>query len=180
MNDAKRILSLKILGLVLALSGTASAAWVAQGTKNASFRAVGPGGLAIVGNSSDVSVKDLGQNLAIVVGLQGLKSGIDMRDSHMKETYLETTKYPNAQLLVSKSKLSTPNAGADVDGTLTLHGVTKPVRFHYIATGTGKQAHIEGTLSVNMKEFGIQVPNYLGVTVKPDVQVSAKFDAADK
>jgi hypothetical protein len=31
-----------------------------------------------------------------------------------------------------------------------------------------------------MKEFGIDVPSYLGVTVKPDVQVSVKFDATDK
>ena len=35
-----------------------------------------------------------------------------------------------------------------------------------------------GTVHVNMNDFGITVPVYLGVTVKPDVDVSASFHVA--
>jgi polyisoprenoid-binding protein YceI len=180
MNPFKSPLVLKVFVLALAFTGSASAAWVVQGQKQVSFRAVGPGGLAIVGNASELSVKEQGSDLAVTVGLQGLKTGIDLRDNHMKEKYLETQKYPTAVLVVDRSKLTIPTSGADVNGTLTLHGTTKPVRVHYEATGTAKQAHIEGEFSVNMKEFGISVPSYLGVTVKPVVQVTAKFDSLDR
>lgn len=180
MKKLERTFGLKILVVLLALTGSASAAWVAQGQKSVSFRAVGPGGLAIVGNCSDISVKEQGNNLSVVVGLQGLKTGIDLRDNHMKEKYLETGKHPTALLVVDKTKLTIPSNGGDVNGTLTLHGVTKPVHVHYVASGVAKQVHVEGDMRVNMKEFGIDVPSYLGVTVKPDVQVSVKFDAADK
>lgn len=180
MKPLKSPFGLRALLLTLALTGSASAAWVVQGQTFVSFRAVGPGGLAIVGNASELSVKEQGSNLAVTVGLQGLKTGIDLRDNHMKVKYLETHKYPTAVLVVDKSKLVVPSSGTDVNGTLTLHGTTKPVRVHYVATGTAKQAHVVGEFRVNIKEFGISIPSYLGVTVKPDVQVTAKFDSTDR
>jgi polyisoprenoid-binding protein YceI len=180
MNQRKFAFGLKSFGVALAITISASAAWVAQGQKVASFKALGPGGLAIVGTVNELTVTERENRVEVTVGLQGLKTGIELRDRHMKEKYLETQKYPNAVLVVEKAKLTVPTAGADVAGTFTVHGVTKPVRVHYSATGTVKQAQIDGNFSINIKDFGIVVPNYLGVTVKPDVQVSAKFDAREK
>jgi polyisoprenoid-binding protein YceI len=180
MKPLKFPFGLKVAVLALAFTASASGAWVAQGQKVVSFRAVGPGGLAIVGTASELTLKEQGSNLAVTVGLRGLKTGIELRDKHMKEKYLETQKYPTAVLVVDKSKLTAPSSGAEVNGTLTLHGTTKPVRVHYFATGTAKQVHVEGEFRVNMKEFGIPVPSYLGVTVKPDVHVTAKFDSTDR
>lgn len=179
MTTFNRALTLKTLYAVLLVVSAASAAWTVQGKKSASFKAVGPGGLSIVGNGSDVAVKDQGDMLAISVGLNSLKTGIDLRDNHMKEKYLETSKYPTAVLQVEKAKLKIPTPGADTEGKLSLHGVTRTVRVHYSANGSSNKATVAGTLRVNMKEFGINVPSYLGVTVKPDVDVSVQFDATD-
>jgi polyisoprenoid-binding protein YceI len=171
---------IKLFTVASAIALSASAAWVAQGQKLASFKALGPGGLAIVGTDNELTVAEHENRVEVTVGLQGLKTGIELRDRHMKEKYLETQKYPNAVLVVEKAKLTIPTAGADVPGKFTVHGVTKPVNVHYTATGTAKQAHIDGNFTINIKDYGIVVPNYLGVTVKPDVLVSAKFDANDK
>jgi len=179
MTIFNRALSLKTLAAVLLVISAASAAWTVQGKKSASFKAVGPGGLSFVGNGSDVSVKDKGDTVAITVGLNSLKTGIDLRDRHMKEKYLETGKYPTAILQVEKAKLKVPTGGMDIEGKLNLHGVTRPVRVHYSADGSEHKANITGTVRVNMKEFSINIPSYLGVTVKPDVDVSVQFDAAD-
>jgi hypothetical protein len=35
-------------------------------------------------------------------------------------------------------------------------------------------------MHLNMNDFGIQVPSYLGVTVKPDVDVAAQFEVTDE
>jgi hypothetical protein len=49
------------------------------------------------------------------------------------------------------------------------------VPFHYAATGTAQRANVDGHLQVNMNDFNIHIPSYLGVTVKPDVDVKVKF-----
>ena len=179
MTTFNRTLSLKILAAALLVVSAASAEWTVQGKKSASFKAVGPGGLSFVGNGSDVAVKEKGDAVAISVGLNSLKTGIDLRDRHMKEKYLETSKYPTAVLQVEKAKLKVPTPGTDIEGKLSLHGVTRTVRVHYSANGSNNKAAVTGTVHVNMKEFGINVPSYLGVTVKPDLDVSVQFDATD-
>lgn len=180
MSNPSRVLKASIFASVMFIGVQASAEWVAQGPKLASFTAKGPGGLSIVGTTADVSVKAQGDNLAITVGLARLKTGIDMRDKHMTEKYLETPKYPTAVLVVPQSNLKVPVGGTDVKGKLTLHGRTKDVLVHYEASGSPKSASIKGTLRINMQEFGIEVPDYLGVTVKPAVDIAVKFDAVDK
>lgn len=143
-----------------------------------SFHATGPGGLGIEGTGNDVTVREQDKVVHVSVGLATLKTGIELRDRHMKEKYLETPKYPRAELTVAKSKLSLPGEG-DAEGSLTLHGVTRPIRVHYVAKGTDKELSVSGTLKLNIKEFGIEVPSYLGVTVKPDVNVAVRFGAVD-
>jgi len=159
--------------------GPAAAGWVHAGERSVAFKAVGPGGLGIEGKGSDVSVKEQGDVIVATVGLGSIKTGIDMRDKHMREKYLETPKYPNAVFTVEKAKLRSPGE-ADVDGKLQLHGVTKSIRLHYKATGSDKQNTVIGSAHVNMKDFNIAVPSYLGVTVKPEVTVTFKVAVVDK
>jgi polyisoprenoid-binding protein YceI len=113
------------------------------------------------------------------VPLSNLATGIALRDRHMKEKYLEVQKYPDATLTVARSSLKVPPSGAhataDAPATLTLHGATRPVTVHYEASGEGDGLSVNGTFHVKMDEFGIAVPSYLGVTVKPDVDVHATF-----
>jgi len=180
MFNSRRALKSTVIVAALFVVSQASAAWVAKGDKSASFKATGPGGLAIVGTSSDVRVSDKGETVAVVVGLGSLNSGIELRDKHMKEKYLETPKFPSATLVVEKSNLKLPSGSADVEGKLTLHGVTKSVKVHYAASGSDKDVSITGSMRINMRDFGVDVPSYLGVTVKPDVDVTVKFGAADK
>ena len=68
---------------------------------------------------------------------------------------------------------------ADASGVLKLHGKTKPVPFHYLAKRSGPQMIVSGTLHLNMNDFGIEVPSYLGITVKPDVEVAVQFEATE-
>jgi len=67
-----------------------------------------------------------------------------------------------------------------VDGKLTLHGVTRPVKVTYHADGDSKRAKVDGTMRINMNEFKIEVPSYLGVTVKPNVDIAVKLSVFDK
>jgi polyisoprenoid-binding protein YceI len=169
-----------IAGLVFALPALAGLAVTSE--RQVAFHAIGPAGLGIDGTGNDIKLDESAAAIDMFVGLKSLNTGIALRDRHMKEKYLETQKYPIAKLHVQKSNIRFPSGGGTVNaegmGLLTLHGVTKRVPFHYAATGTEHSARVDGHLHVNMKEFGIEVPSYLGVTVKPNVEVRVKFGIA--
>ena len=179
MPSRRFVFSLAAAIVALALALPALAKLSLSGGKEVSFHAVGPAGLAIEGKGEDVKLHENAKEIAIVVGLNSIKTGIGLRDRHMKEKYLETHKYPNATLRVAKSKIQFPSGGKAVktasSGKLTLHGVTRPVKFNYRASGSENRASVEGDLHVKMTEYGIEVPSYLGVSVKPDVDIAVKF-----
>jgi polyisoprenoid-binding protein YceI len=168
---------------LIGVSSTAVQAALSQASDpRVTFDASGPAGMKIQGTTAELSVADDGANVVTTVPLGNLSTGIALRDHHMKEKYLEVPKYPAAVLTIPRSALKFPHGGealsADVAGTMQLHGQTRPVTVHYDAKSDGASFTVRGTFHVNMNEFGITVPVYLGVTVKPDVDVSASFHIA--
>jgi polyisoprenoid-binding protein YceI len=176
------------LGVATVIVAGVSFSWAAMaklsksGSSDVSFTAIGPGGLKIVGTGKEVRVADDGRSVTVAVPLRSIQTGIDLRDKHMHDKYLEDGRYPEAVLEVPRAALKVPAAGevaADATGTVRMHGKSKDIPFHYSAKRSGAQMNVSGTLHLNMKDFGIEVPSYLGITVKPDVEVSVRFDAAD-
>jgi polyisoprenoid-binding protein YceI len=163
----------------ISMSGHAAVSTVSD--THVTFQCSGPAGMKIEGTTAELTANEQDGSLVVAVPLANLSTGIGLRDKHMKEKYLEVAKYPNAVLTVAQSALKLPVNGeqieADVPGTLQLHGQTRPVSVHYEAQGDGPGLVTRGRFHVNMNDFGIQVPSYLGVTVKPDVDVSANFRA---
>ena len=128
-------------------------------------------------SSSTVSLK---------VDMNSLDTGVGLRNKEMRERYLQTPKFPEAQFQ-SKS-IEGPvsiaaNAPADikVTGDFTLHGVTKsmtiPVRVVLLPDG---RIHATSQFAVKMPDFGINVPNNILVTVNNDVPVRLDLWAAAK
>jgi polyisoprenoid-binding protein YceI len=181
-SKSARLASLSLAGAALLVAAVASAKLAKAGGGNAGFKAGGPAGMNIEGSTSEVAVADDGSSVTITVGMNSLSTGISLRDKHMKE-YLETEKYPTAELRVPKSALKIPAAGGDssgdAHGSMKIHGTSKDVTFHYSAKNDGGVINVAGSTRVNMNDFGIKTPSYLGVSVKPDVDVSTKFAAKD-
>jgi polyisoprenoid-binding protein YceI len=169
-----------IAGLLFPLAASAKLANPAN--SEVSFTALGPAGMKIVGTENELKVNDNGTTVVVTAPLTALKTGISVRDDHVRKA-LETNQFPASELEVQHAALKTPKAGetitADASGSLKLHGVTKPTPFHYTATRDGNKIKVTGTARVNTNDFGIKVPNYLGITVKPDVDVSVKFEITD-
>ncbi|MGA7124629.1 MAG: YceI family protein [Polyangiaceae bacterium] len=182
MKLHKRLWIAVISAGVVGLSAIAQAALTAPTDKHVSFVASGPAGMKIEGTTPDLDLAEQGDAIVITVPLTNLSTGIGLRDKHMKEKYLEVPKFPAATLSVARSALKIPAGGdkveTDVPSTVTLHGQTKPVTVHYDAKRDGASIVSHGTFRINMNDFGITVPVYLGVTVKPDVDVSASFRVA--
>jgi polyisoprenoid-binding protein YceI len=157
----------------------ARAALVRTGNASVVFVATGPGGLRIVGKSGELQVADSGAALKITAPLGNLKTGIDLRDRHLRDKYLHVRQHPNAVLEVQRGALKHPTGGGSVaseaDGTLTLHGKAKSIRFKYSARHEGGRIKVEGGFRIDIRDFGIEVPSYLGLKVKPEVDANAQF-----
>jgi polyisoprenoid-binding protein YceI len=169
-----------LVTLLLALPLLAAATRV-TGEPTAGFRGRGPGGFSLDGKTRQLRVEDDGKVLKIVVPLAGVQTGISLRDRHMRERYLEVDKYPDAVLEVPWSAVKLPEDGQTSEGTapgkMSLHGKSHDVQVKYRIVRTGNRYQVTGNVPLNITDYGIEVPSYLGITVQPDVEASASFTA---
>lgn len=153
------------------------------------FEAVGkPSMLKIKGKGEGaVTALKLDQNKLngeIEFKLETLNSGIGLRDEHMKEKYLHVPAFPKAVLsfkdftLPATWSLAKPTlTETPFTATLKLHGVEKPVQGTFVIENEKlkSQAHFE----IKLSDFGIDIPNYLGVKVADVVKIEVNFYSMD-
>jgi len=179
-----RLRSIALVGVLVALPFDALATLTAQPGARVTFNAAGPAGMKIVGTTSELAAADDGTNITVTVTLTHLTTSMDLRDKHMREKYLEVQTYPTTVLTVPRSALTIPAAGAtqsgDAQGTLTLHGQTKPAQFHYSVVNNAGSYQVDGTIHIKMGDFAMAVPTYAGLGVKPDVDVDVHFTTVDR
>jgi polyisoprenoid-binding protein YceI len=125
-----------------------------------------------------------GAQVELSVDLGSLDTANGLRNQHMRERYLETSRYPAAtfkSVSVAAPSPIAPNAPADISitGDFSLHGVTKrmtiPVKVTLLADG---RIHAISNFKVRMPDFGISVPKNLVVTV--DDAVAIRLDVFAK
>lgn len=153
-------------------------------TGKLNFEAVGkPAMIKIKGESSApqtfLSLNDGKARLESDLDLEQLKTGIDLRDEHMKEKYLETKKYPKAKLVISSlsipvdwEKNPTNVSLQEFNGTLNLHGKEAPVKGTFTLSDKN-EANAE--FKIKLTDFGIETPDYLGVKVADLVTIKTQI-----
>ena len=167
------------LALVLPLLALAEAKL--SGTPTAGFTGRGPGGFTLEGITHELRLQDDGTILRITVPLGQLTTGSALRDRHMREKYLEVAKFPELVLEVPWATVKLPSDGQQLEGSgtgkVTLHGQTKDVPIRYAVQRAGSAYQVTGHAAINLKDFGVEVPSYFGVTVQPDIDARATFTA---
>ncbi len=161
----------------------AHAALVSIGDSDVGFQAVGPGGLKIDGEGSKITASEADGELTLVAPLNNLKTGISMRDDHLKKA-IHTDKHPTATLKVKRTALKFPEDQKTFEGKakgdFTLNGTTKPVDFDYKVTRQGSDYLVQGRSQIDITQFNLEIPCYLGVCVDKTVKIKAKFKLRDK
>jgi YceI-like domain len=113
------------------------------------------------------------------VDLATLKTGIDLRDRHMREKYLEVMKGTEyAQAVLTGIEVDKLQGKTEFRATLRLHGVEKAVSGTADVRLSDRVVRVTAEFPVSRKEFQIESPRYLGVGVSDRVAVKARFNAA--
>ncbi len=127
------------------------------------------------GATAALKEKDQMLNGEISFLLKSLKTGIDLRDDHLKSKYLEVDKYPTATLKITDLRLpSNLKDGFPFKGTLNLHGVNQPVDGNATVTADSKSQKISADFNIKLSQFKIEIPSFKGITVAEEVQVKVE------
>ena len=133
----------------------------------------------------EVDPARLGDSAAVhfEVDLASLDTGIAKRNQHMREDHLETAKYPKA--IFDGVAIHAPGAlepgkpvPLDVEGTFTLHGVSRRIRLTvqatYLPKEKGGAIAFQTTFPVALSDYQISRPQFLFLKLADTQEVQVK------
>lgn len=125
------------------------------------------------------------------VPVESLKTGIDLRDEHLRsETWLNAAKYPNL-LFEGNSLRALGNNRYKVTGTFSAHGKKKKLAVVVLATpipkakaaklglGDANWVRIRGSFTINLKDYGIKIPKMAAAKVNDQWTVKVSLFAKE-
>ena len=138
---------------------------------------------ALTGMLTTSTARPSGFDGSLAVDLRTIDTGIALRNDHLKEKYLEVDKgagYEQAVLsdvVLQGLNADAPTGKGSFTGSLMLHGVKKTVTGPAEIRQAGTGWRVRASFPVNLPDYNIDKPRYLGVGVKDTVQVSVTFTA---
>lgn len=158
---------------------------VLQDNSLVSFKAIGrPSALRINGKGEapvcNFVVDGKKASGTCTVKLESLDTGINLRNRHMKEKYLEVQTFPQASFFLDALEL--PQAlGQNQEafrfkGKLNLHGVEKEITGHFTLQAMSPNPQLIADFVILLSDFNIQIPSFMGITVANEVQVQVQID----
>lgn len=125
------------------------------------------GSFEAISSNVEGSAKKVGEEYTaakLLVKVKDLKTGVDLRDDHMQNKYLEAEKFPDIVLTNAQGKAG--KFSADIE----IRGVKKKVEGTYVA----EASTLRPKFSVKMSEFTIPKAKYMGIGAKDEVQIEGE------
>lgn len=107
---------------------------------------------------------------SIDVSIADFMSDNAKRDANMHET-MESDKFPKASFEI-KEVIAKGGDNVILKGTLSLHGVSKPLSFEGSVSEEGSKVRIKAKSSMKMSDFGINPPKMVFLSVRDQVDLN--------
>ena len=151
------------------------------------FDASMPNLVQIVGKSNTVSAildQATGQFATSVI-IKSIRFKVPLMEEHFNENYMESSKYANSTFKgkiagFDAKKLSATKIAFDVEGDLTIHGVTKNVKTKIYLSSNGGKVGATGSFLVHAQDYGIEIPSLVKEKFAEQIKVSFSFDLDSK
>lgn len=185
------VMALTTMGFATAQAVTAQTTvqTTVQVTKgHVEFLAIGkPSAIKIRGKGDDlkseVQWKEKQLSGKFKFNLESLDTGIGLRTNHMKEKYLETGKFKNAELelkaIAFTQDLCTESLqlmNTPFEGRFKLHGIEQAVKGEFDVKSEKGKGHTQVRFNLNITDYKIEIPVYLGIKVADQVQNTVDLD----
>jgi polyisoprenoid-binding protein YceI len=115
--------------------------------------------------------------LDFYIDINTLKTGIGLRDRHMRENYLETKKYPFAEFTGKMKPIPESFNGQKTEvtarGVFKIHGVEKEIEVKGFLTRINQdQLSLEASFKVLLSEYNIDIPKVMFYELAEEQEVS--------
>lgn len=119
-------------------------------------------------------------DIAVLALVKGFKFKSPLMEEHFNENYMESVKFPKATFKgkVLNFDASKTSGTYDVEGDLTIHGVTKKIKSKVSFTNANKT--MSCSFSVKPQDYGIEIPSVVKNKIAQNVKISLKFDLTSK
>lgn len=146
------------------------------------FDASMPNLVEIAGTNSKVSsiFEEGTGRLVALAKVMEFKFKSPLMEEHFNENYMESSKFTDAKYdgklsNFDASKLSATKTAYDIEGNLTIHGVTKKVKTKAYLALIGGKVNVTGTFSVHAQDYGVEIPSLVKEKFAEQIKVSYNF-----
>lgn len=112
------------------------------------------------------------------VELNGLDTGIGLRNRHMRENYLETDKFPYTHFtarLTDSDRVSDSSFAVTADGSFYIHGHSRPLVLTVDIFPDDTSIRVSCRFEVNLKDYDIDVPSLMFLKIDEIIKVELDF-----
>jgi hypothetical protein len=176
-----------ILSITLILVNVVFAQRMLTRSGEIKFDASMPNLVEIAGKSTTVSaiLDQSTGNFATSAIIKSFRFKSPLMEEHFNENYLESSKFPNSTFKgkiagFDAKKLSAAKTAYDIEGDLTLHGVTKKIKTKIYLSLDGGKVVATGNFSVHAQDYKIEIPSLVKEKFAEQIKVSFDFDLDTK
>jgi len=191
MSTTRRVAALALASLALAVTATAGESWtIASGEVRVRCRLTVGGSFDAVTSQISGALRLENAGAAGLVGkvrvrLDSLDTGMELRNAHLRETYLEVDRGEEfREAVLTAVELAEPFPSGvrghetGFEGLLSLHGVERRVEGEARLVRREGHLRVEAEFELSLAEFAIPPPRYLGVGVRDELRISITIEAA--
>ncbi|MDR3681560.1 MAG: YceI family protein [Flavipsychrobacter sp.] len=126
---------------------------------------------SIIFNPADLP----GASFDVSVNPESIKTGIGMRDEHLKkEEFLSVSKFPRIRIISNRVEKSSAPGTYILYGKLTIKGISKAITIPFTATPTNGGLLFKGTFTLNRLDYTVGEKGKIEDQVNVNLSVSAK------
>ncbi|MSP85441.1 MAG: YceI family protein [Flavobacteriaceae bacterium] len=178
---------LVILSIALVFANVTFAQRMLTRSGEIKFDASMPNFVEIAGKSNTVSaiLDATNGQFATSVIIKSIRFKVPLMEEHFNENYMESSKFANSTFKgkiagFDAKKLAATKIAYDVEGDLTIHGVTKKVKTKIFLTSNGSKVGATGNFLVHAQDYGIEIPSLVKEKFAEQIKVSFSFDLDSK
>ena len=135
---------------------------------------------AVNKTASGVLNVDNGEFAALVL-IKGFRFKVALMEEHFNENYMESDQFPKATFKgkinnFDSSKLSSSDKAFDIEGKLTIHGITKDIKTKIIFVKKGNSIVSKCKFTVKPEDYKIEIPKLVEAKISENISIEANFD----
>ena len=112
--------------------------------------------------------------------VKSFKFKLPLMEEHFNENYMESDKLPKANFKGKVLNYDGKAGSYDVEGDLTIHGVTNKIKTKMTFANDGGKVIISGGFTVKLSDYKLQVPALAKKTLSETAKVTLKLPLENK